>query len=73
TLLLIVVSQVWLCNRNLLTVIWWLMIAVELPLLWFIFSIYKAQSVTEYHKMSALLRFIMLGGMLAMVVLYVNS
>jgi len=41
----------------------WLMVCVEIPLIYFILELRKAGTKQEFHKLSSLLKWIMLGGM----------
>jgi len=67
TFVLLLISQVYLFQFQRYVAVIWLLICVEIPMIWFVFTLRKSQSKTDYHKLSSLLKLIMLGGLLSMV------
>jgi len=63
TLLFLVIAQIYLAQYGKNIAVIWLLICVQVPLLYFIKSLTKANTKTDYHKLSTLLKWIMLGGM----------
>ena len=63
TLLFLLVAQVYLAQYTKSFAVIWLLICVQIPLLYFIKSLTKAKIKADYHKLSTLLKWIMLGGM----------
>jgi 4-hydroxybenzoate polyprenyltransferase len=64
---MLIITQVYLFQFQRFVAMTWLLICVELPVLWFTLSLRNAQSKADYHKLSTSLKFIMLGGLLTMV------
>jgi len=62
TLLFLIIAQVYLMQFSKIIAVLWLLICVEIPLLYFIKSLKVALIKTDYHKLSSLLKWIMLGG-----------
>lgn len=67
TFLLLIVAQIYLFGFSKWVAVAWLAVAVELPLIIFVYRLQKAQFKGDYHKASTLLKLIMLGGIMAMV------
>lgn len=67
TIVLLIVSQVFLFQYHSYVAITWLLIFVEIPIIWFAASLRKSQSKADYHKLSKSLKLIMLGGILTLV------
>ncbi len=67
TLVLLLIAQVYLFQSGRFISVAWLLIFVDLPLIYFALSLKKSQTKTDYHKLSSLLKWIMLGGILTMV------
>lgn len=67
TLILLVIAQVYLLQSSGYFAVAWLLICVELPLVYFAITLRKAVVKTDYHKLSTLLKWIMVGGILTMV------
>lgn len=63
TLLFLVIAQIYLARYAKNIALVWLLICVQIPLLYFIKSLTKANTKANYHKLSTLLKWIMLGGM----------
>ena len=63
TLLLLLVTQFFLFQYSRTTAIVWLAVAVELPLVYFVILLAKAESKYDFHKLSSLLKWIMVAGM----------
>lgn len=64
---LLVFAQVVLITYHQFIAAAWLMIAVEIPLLYFVLVLMKSQTKVDFHTLSTLLKWIMLGGMMTMV------
>jgi len=62
TLLLLILTQVRLHQVHKPVVIFWLLIAVELPVLYFLLKLRKASAKSDFHNLSSLLKWIMVGG-----------
>jgi 4-hydroxybenzoate polyprenyltransferase len=62
TILFLIIAQVYLVQFSRIIAVVWLLICVEIPLLYFMKSLKVAQLKTDYHKLSSLLKWIMLGG-----------
>jgi 4-hydroxybenzoate polyprenyltransferase len=72
TFALLILSQVWLCTQKLHYVSLWLIVGVELPILWFIWLLNRAKQEIDFHLLSSLLKWIMIGGMLALVIFHLS-
>ena len=64
---LLVLAQITLFRENFVAAAAWLMIAVEIPLLYFVVALSKSQAKDDFHTLSIWLKWIMLGGMMTMV------
>ncbi|MDO9254973.1 MAG: UbiA family prenyltransferase [Bacteroidales bacterium] len=62
TLLFLIITQIYLVEFSRLIAATWLLICVEIPLIYFIKSITSAKVKADYHKLSTLLKWIMIGG-----------
>ncbi len=62
TLLLLIFSQIYLAQFSRLIAVIWLLICVEIPLLYFLKLLTSASLKADYHKLSTLLKWIMIGG-----------
>jgi 4-hydroxybenzoate polyprenyltransferase len=67
TIILLVITQINLFQYHKFISVLWLLICVEIPLIWFVIALNKSQIKTEYHKLSTLLKLIMLTGILTLV------
>jgi 4-hydroxybenzoate polyprenyltransferase len=67
TIILLAIAQIYLFQYQRFTAVVWLLICVEIPLIWFATALQKSQTKTEYHKLSTLLKLIMLTGILTLV------
>jgi 4-hydroxybenzoate polyprenyltransferase len=67
TLVLLISAQLALLQFAKLWMTLWLMATVEIPLIYFILVLRKANTKTDFHKLSSLLKWIMLGGILSIV------
>lgn len=67
TFALLMISQMYLFQFERYIAVIWLLIGVEIPVIWFVLLLRKSDSKTDYHKLSSLLKLIMLGGILTMV------
>lgn len=67
TFVLLIISQVYLFQFQRYVAMIWLLICVEIPVIWFAFALRNSQSKADYHKLSRSLKLIMLGGILTMV------
>lgn len=63
TMLLLVIAQIYLVQFSRIIAAVWLLICVEIPLLYFLKTIITAKVKADYHQLSTLLKWIMLGGM----------
>jgi len=63
TLLLLFIAQIYLVQFSRIIAAVWLLICVEIPLLYFLKSLTAAKIKADYHQLSSLLKWIMLGGM----------
>ncbi|MFA5971710.1 MAG: geranylgeranylglycerol-phosphate geranylgeranyltransferase [Lentimicrobiaceae bacterium] len=62
TLLFLIIAQIYLMQFSRIFAALWLLICVEIPLIYFIKSLKTAQVKADYHKLSTMLKWIMLGG-----------
>jgi 4-hydroxybenzoate polyprenyltransferase len=62
TLLFLIVAQIYLMQFSRIVSVIWLFVCVEIPLMYFAWSLSSAQAKDDYHKLSSLLKWIMLGG-----------
>ena len=67
TIILLIITQVYLSQYQRFIAVVWLLICVEIPLIWFATTLQKSKRKTEYHKLSTLLKLIMLTGILTLV------
>lgn len=67
TLILILVTQYLLLQSNKFTAAGWLLCFVQIPLIIFIRNLVKAKIKSDYHTLSTLLKWIMLGGLCTLV------
>ena len=67
TFVLLMISQVYLFQFQKYIAVIWLLIFVEIPIIWFAFAIRNSKTKADYHKLSSSLKLIMLGGILTMV------
>jgi 4-hydroxybenzoate polyprenyltransferase len=63
TFVLLLITQINLAQFSRFVAIVWLLIFVEIPLLYFIKSLKIAKTKSDYHLLSTMLKWIMLGGM----------
>jgi 4-hydroxybenzoate polyprenyltransferase len=62
TLLFLIISQTYLVQYSRLIATIWLLISVEIPLIYFTKSLKAAKTKADYHKLSTFLKWIMIGG-----------
>jgi 4-hydroxybenzoate polyprenyltransferase len=62
TFLFLIIAQIYLLQFSRVIAVIWLLIFVEMPLLYFMKLLKMAHSKTDYHKLSTMLKWIMLGG-----------
>jgi 4-hydroxybenzoate polyprenyltransferase len=67
TIILLLVTQINLFQYQRFTAVVWLLICVEIPLIWFANALQKSQTKTEFHNLSTLLKLIMVTGILTLV------
>jgi 4-hydroxybenzoate polyprenyltransferase len=67
TILLLIIAQVFLFRYSRVFAVIWVFICVEIPLLYFAFLLNKAHNKADFHRISTLLKFIMLGGIASIV------
>jgi len=63
TLILLLISQLYLLEFSKYAAALWLFIGVEIPLILFLVKLKKADEKFDFHKLSQMLKWIMLGGM----------
>lgn len=71
-ILLLIIGQLGLSAMYFPMVVTWLIPAVQLPLLFFIFRLRKAGSRESYHSLSRMIKWIMVGGIASMAVIWFN-
>lgn len=71
-ILLLIKGQSWLLRMDLPMVAWWLVPAVELPMVVFIFRLTRAGSQKDFHSLSSLVKWIMVGGIASMAIIWLN-
>lgn len=62
TLLFLIIAQIYLVQFSKIFATIWLFIFVEIPLVFFLRALTKAKIKADYHKLSSLLKWIMVGG-----------
>jgi 4-hydroxybenzoate polyprenyltransferase len=62
TLILLLIIQIYLYEYSRLTAVIWLLVSVEIPLIYFLVKMKKAEQKADFHKLSTLLKWIMIGG-----------
>jgi len=62
TFILLIIAQIYLLKFAGFFAILWLLAGVEVPLIFFVISLYKSDSKADFHKLSTQLKWIMLGG-----------
>jgi 4-hydroxybenzoate polyprenyltransferase len=67
TIVLLIVAQIYMFEYEKIGAILWIVIAVEMPLVYFAFKLIKSETKTDFHHMSNLLKWIMVGGILTIV------
>jgi 4-hydroxybenzoate polyprenyltransferase len=67
TLVLLIVAQVYLLLFHKYMAAVWLVLCVEIPLTGFATALKKSQSKQDFHKLSTLLKWIMVGGIASMI------
>ncbi len=67
TFLLLIISQLYLFHFSKYIALAWLFACVEVPLVVFIRKLIRSESKADFHRLSSLLKMIMLGGILTMV------
>lgn len=67
TLILLLVAQAYLLTHIRILAAIWLLIAVEIPFVYFLIKLGKADKKVDFHKLSSMLKWIMLGGMATIV------
>lgn len=67
TLLLLFVSQWQIFNKGLFVAFYWLIVAVDIPLIFFMIQLKRSMKKKDFHMTSKLLKFIMLTGILTVV------
>lgn len=64
---LLIYTQVELIQGSRVIAAAWLMLAIEIPLLYFAIALGKSNTRNQFHKLSTLLKWIMLGGILTLI------
>jgi 4-hydroxybenzoate polyprenyltransferase len=67
TFILLVIAQIWLLNAGKIIAATWLLAAVEVPMVFFLTRLRKAAVKADFHALSSLLKWMMLGGILSIV------
>lgn len=63
TLLFLTIAQIYMVQFSRFISVIWLLICVEIPLVYFLKSLKAANVKADYHRLSSLLKWIMIGGM----------
>jgi len=71
-LALLLTAQYFLYQRQIFLVVYWLIPAVEIPLLLFLYRMASAASPIQYHRLSSMLKWIMVGGISSMLFIWIN-
>jgi 4-hydroxybenzoate polyprenyltransferase len=71
-ILLLTASQFWLWKADFPMVAFWLIPSVELPLMIYLFRLSRASSQSDYHRLSTVTKWIMVGGISTMAVIWLN-
>lgn len=71
-LILLVFGQIGLSAMYFPMVVIWLIPAVQLPVLLFIIRLRKADSRESYHRLSTMIKWIMVGGIASMAIIWIN-
>jgi len=64
--------QYWLLQQNFMMVAAWLILAVEVPIVIFMIQLRRAATTREFHRLSTLLKWIMVGGIASMAIIWLN-
>ena len=67
TFVLLIIAQNYLLQFSKVLAVVWLVLAVEVPLVYFLVKLRKAESRTDFHTLSSMLKLIMLGGIVAII------
>jgi len=67
TLVLLSITQVYLLHFDKTVAAIWLFLAVEIPLVYFLLKLQKAQSKKDFHSLSSMLKLIMVGGIASVI------
>lgn len=67
TFVLLVIAQIYLVQFLKVLAAIWLFLAVEVPLVYFLLKLQKAQSKTDFHSLSSMLKLIMAGGIASII------
>jgi 4-hydroxybenzoate polyprenyltransferase len=67
TIILLMIVQFYLWEFSKFPAIIWLFISVEIPMIYFLAALSKAEQKADFHKLSTLLKLIMVGGMASIV------
>lgn len=70
--ILLVIGQLGLTTLYFPMVVLWLIPAVQLPLLFFTIKLRKAAGKESYHRLSTLIKWIMVGGIASMAIIWIN-
>ncbi|MBK7173574.1 MAG: geranylgeranylglycerol-phosphate geranylgeranyltransferase [Bacteroidales bacterium] len=71
-LALLIIGQVFLSKMDFPMVVAWLIFAVELPMLVLILLLFRAKSKASFHRLSTLVKWIMVGGIASMAWIWIN-
>lgn len=67
TFVLLIAAQIFLLKYEKISAILWLVLTVEIPLVYFVIKLQKAVHKTDYHQLSNLLKWIMVGGIVTII------
>jgi len=70
--ILLLVSQIYLIRHGMPVVAWWLAFAVEIPSGFFLYYLLHATARQDYHRLSSLLKWIMVGGIASMAAIWLS-
>lgn len=70
--ILLLFSQIYLIRSGMPMVAWWLVFAVDIPSGFFLYYLLHATAKQDYHKLSSLLKWIMVGGIASMAAIWLS-
>lgn len=67
TFILLIIAQFYLLKFSRLPAVIWLLVSAEIPLIYFLIALRRAEQKADFHKLSTLLKLIMVGGIVSIV------